>query len=109
MLGLRLRGAHLGAAELSDLSEPRSVHGRRLRALLRVRHHDARRCRGEGCTTAAADLALVFGGAPEDQMVLQLEQVRSNLEAGLAQTDARVRHQGGPVRSAQPPQRSQLP
>jgi hypothetical protein len=38
------------------------------------------------CADAAADLALFFVGAPEHEMMLQLEQVQSNLAAELADT-----------------------
>jgi hypothetical protein len=34
---------------------------------------------------AAADLALFFVGAPENEMLLSLHQVRTNLEADLAE------------------------
>ena len=38
------------------------------------------------CVAAAAGLALFFVGAPEDEMLLSLHDVRSNLEAGLSET-----------------------
>lgn len=38
------------------------------------------------CVAAAADLALFFIGRPEEEMLVSLHQVRTNLEAQLAET-----------------------
>jgi 7-keto-8-aminopelargonate synthetase-like enzyme len=38
------------------------------------------------CVAAAADLALYFVGAPDEQMLAFLHQTRTNLEAELAET-----------------------
>jgi hypothetical protein len=38
------------------------------------------------CVTAAADLALYFVGAPDEQMLASLHQTRANLETDLAET-----------------------
>jgi 7-keto-8-aminopelargonate synthetase-like enzyme len=40
----------------------------------------------ERCAAAAADLALYFVGAPDEQMLASLHQTRTNLEADLAET-----------------------
>jgi 7-keto-8-aminopelargonate synthetase-like enzyme len=37
------------------------------------------------CVAAAADLALYFVGAPDEQMLASLHQTRTNLEADLAE------------------------
>jgi 7-keto-8-aminopelargonate synthetase-like enzyme len=39
----------------------------------------------ERCVAAAADLALFFVGAPENEMLVSLHEVRANLEAELAE------------------------
>jgi len=38
------------------------------------------------CVAWAADLALFFAGVPENKMMVELCQVRANLEIGLAET-----------------------
>jgi hypothetical protein len=40
----------------------------------------------ERCAAAAADMALFFCGASEEQMLASLHQTRINLEANLAET-----------------------
>ena len=40
----------------------------------------------ERCVAAAADLALYFVGASEDEMLASLHQTRTNLETDLAET-----------------------
>ena len=40
----------------------------------------------ERCVAAAADLALYFVGAPDEQMLASLHQTRTNLETELAET-----------------------
>jgi hypothetical protein len=42
------------------------------------------------CVAAAADLALFFVGVSENDMLLELYQVRSNLEAQLSETWGRL-------------------
>jgi hypothetical protein len=37
------------------------------------------------CVSAAADLALFYAGTPDEAMMVSLHQVRSNVEAGLAE------------------------
>jgi K+-sensing histidine kinase KdpD len=40
----------------------------------------------ERCAAAAADLALFFVGAPDEQMLASLQQTRINLETELSET-----------------------
>jgi hypothetical protein len=40
----------------------------------------------ERCAAAAADLALFFVGAPDEQMLASLHQTRTNLETELSET-----------------------
>ena len=40
----------------------------------------------ERCVAAAADLALFFVGAPDEQMFASLHQTRTNLETELSET-----------------------